>query len=155
MEKIHYPPSNPWGLHLYFSMGPPGPIISVLYFNNEESDKEGGNDEEQGPLDFVIIAQRCEHTDSKEYPINIYSPLDSFVRLSFVTRLTITHIELHNMVGFHSSFFIHFLLYSYRVMVHIEISNFCILGTTTENGFLSSYPWRRHGWSALWSKRCY
>lgn len=153
----------PAGVYLYFAMrGAPGPRINVLYFNdNEESDNEesgdeesdneeggddeggddeGGDDEEQGPLDSAMIAQRCKLTDSEEqYLINNYPPMDSFIGLSLVTRLTMTHIELHDMVCFHLPFFIHFLLYSYCVMVHIEISNFCILETTVENGFFSSY----------------
>jgi len=100
----------PAGVHLYFAMGAPGPRITVLYFNDEGGNEEGsdeedsdeeGSYEEQGPLNSAIVAQRCKLTDSEEnYLYDNYPPVNSFIRLSFVTRLTMTHTDLHTMVCF-------------------------------------------------------
>ena len=117
-------------------MGPPGPKINVVYFDeaihfgegrNEESgdeeggDEEGGNeetgDEEGGeealPVDSAIFSQRYHLTAHEEsYLIDNFPPADSFIGLPFVTILTRSNINLHNMVCFQVTILSYFLLYS-------------------------------------------
>lgn len=91
------------GVYLFFSMGDPGPRISVVHFDEgvEEysGDEEGGDDNH--PVKSTIFSRRCNLSNTEEENlIDNFPPANSFIGLPFVTRLTKTNIKLHNMVCF-------------------------------------------------------
>ena len=133
------------GYHLCFIMTPPTPRIVVLLFqdginirddeedsteNDEEEDSMEDDDveedsmetnsEDEDPFDSTIFAQRCNLTDIEKVFLMDHLPnAREFTRFPFVTRLTSTNIDRHDMVCFpaYLPFFLHLLFYFYCVGV--------------------------------------
>ena len=86
--------------------------------DGEEEDSMEHDGEDEHPFESTIFAQRCHLMDNeKDYVIDHLPQAHEFTGLPFVTRLTTTNIDLHNMVCFLSyvPLFLHFLLMFYCV----------------------------------------
>ena len=93
-----------------FSFRAERPKLAVIYVNTEEDDED-----DEDPLDEAIYAQRMRL--SKEEVCNLWDiipPRDDFFWVPFVTRLTSTMVDRHDMVCYtNCSNLMIYMLYCY------------------------------------------
>ena len=81
------------------------PKLAVIYINLVEDDKDDEDNEDpldeddENPLHEAIIAQRMRLSEEEVCNLwDIIPPRDDFVGVPFVTRLTNTMVDRHDMV---------------------------------------------------------
>ena len=85
-----------------FSFRAERPKLAVIYINkveDDENDEDSLDEDDEDPLHEAIIAQSMRL--SKEEVCNLWDiipPRDDFVRVPFVTRLTNSMVDRHDMV---------------------------------------------------------
>ena len=90
-----------------FSFRAERPKLAVIYLNLVEDDEDDEDDEDnedpldeddENPLHEAIIAQMRLSEEDVCNLWDIIPPRDDFVRVSFVTRLTSTKVDRHEML---------------------------------------------------------
>ena len=88
-----------------FSFRAERPKLAVIYLNLEEDDEDDEDNEDpldeddENPLYEAIIAQRMRLSEEEVCNLwDIIPPRDDFVGVPFVTRLTSTMVDRHEMV---------------------------------------------------------
>ena len=77
-----------------FSFRAERPKLAVIYINKEEDDED-----DEDPLHEAIVAQRMRLSEEEVCNLwDIIPPRDDFVGVPFVTRLTSTMVDRHDMV---------------------------------------------------------
>ena len=81
-----------------FSFRAERPKLDVIYLNLVEDDEDDEDDEED-PLHEAIVAQRTRLSEEEVSNLwDIIPPRADFVGVPFVTRLTSTMVDRHDMV---------------------------------------------------------
>ena len=94
-----------------FSFRAERPKMVVIYINKEEDDED-----DEDPLHEAIVAQRMRLSEEEVCNLwDIIPPRDDFVGVSFMTRLTSTMVDRHDMVchTYCNKFYDTYMLYCY------------------------------------------
>ena len=85
-----------------FSFRAERPKLAVIYINlveDDEDDEDPLNEDDENPLHEAIVAQRMRLGEEEVCNLwDIIPPRDDFVGVPFVTRLTSTMVDRHDMV---------------------------------------------------------
>ena len=85
-----------------FSFRAKRPKMAVIYINKEEDDEDDEDpldEDDEDPLHEAIVAQRMRLSEEEVCNLwDIIPPRDDFVGVPFVTRLTSTMVDRHDMV---------------------------------------------------------
>ena len=84
-----------------FSFRAERPKLAVIYINlveDDEDDEDPLDEDDEDPLHEAIVAQRMRLSEEEVCNLwYIIPPRDDFVRVPFVTRLTSTMVDQHDM----------------------------------------------------------
>ena len=93
---------------IHFNLAAQVPRITIIYLNfggdedeDEEEEEEEEEDDDDAALAATLFAQRCNLTEPKQYHLlEILPPLNTYIGVPFVTRLTSTNVNINTMVRF-------------------------------------------------------
>ena len=82
-----------------FSFRVERPKLAIIYINNDEDDEDPLDEDDEDPLHEAIVAQRTRLSEEEVSNLwDIIPPRADFVGVPFVTRLTNTMVDRHDMV---------------------------------------------------------